>query len=127
MPIVTITVRKPKSSTFKTNVLESVYESLVKAGGAHPKDRFHRVHELDADDLRFDPRFPDLEADRTDDFVLVEVLLGAGRSVRIKRQILEDMMGRLTRRGLNPEHVMVCFQDIPWEAISTGGGRMPHA
>ena len=127
MPIVTITVRRPKSPAFKTNVLESVYESLIEAGGAHPKDRFHRVYELDADDFRFDPRFPDLETDRTDDFVLVEILLGAGRSVKVKKQILKDMMTRLTNRGLNPEHVMVCFQDLPWEAISTGGGRIPHA
>ena len=92
MPIVTITVRKPKSTTFKTNVLESIYESLFEAGGAHPKDKFHRVHELDADDFRFDPRFP-----------------------------------RLAKQGLNSEHVMVFFQDVPWEAISSGGGRIPHA
>ena len=126
MPIVTITVRKPKSKAFKDDVLESIYESLVEAGGAHPQDRFHRVHELDADDFRFDPRFPDLETDRSDDFVLVEILLGAGRSVRIK-QILKDMMERLAKRGLDPEHVMVFFQDVPWESISTGGGRIPHA
>jgi phenylpyruvate tautomerase PptA (4-oxalocrotonate tautomerase family) len=127
VPIVTITVRRPKSTAFKTNVLESVYESLVEAGGAHPKDRFHRVHELDADDFRFDARFPDLETDRSDDFVLVEILLGAGRSVRVKKQILKEMVERLAKRGLNPEHVMVFFQDVPWEAISTGGGRVPHA
>jgi len=127
VPIVTITVRKPKSSAFKTGVLESVYESLVEIGGAHPQDRFHRVHELDADDFRFDARFPDLESDRSDDFVLIEVLLGTGRSVKLKKQILKDMMSRLAGRGLNPEHVMVYFQDVPWESISTGGGRIPHA
>jgi phenylpyruvate tautomerase PptA (4-oxalocrotonate tautomerase family) len=127
MPIVTITVRKPKSAEFKRNVLDSVHEALVEAGGAHAQDRFHRVHELDADNFRFDPRFPDLSADRSDDFVLVEILLGTGRSLRIKRKILEDMMRRLAKHGLNPEHVMVHFQDVPWESISTGGGRIPHA
>jgi len=126
MPIVTVTVRKPKSTAFKTDVLESVYESLVEVGGAHPKDKFHRVHELGAEDFRFDPRFPDLETDRSEDFVLIEILLGAGRSVRIKKQILKDLMARLAKRGLNPEHVMVYFQDVPWESISTGGGRLPH-
>ena len=126
MPIVTITVRKPKSTAFKSSVLDSVYESLVEAGGAHPQDRFHRVHELDADDFRYDARFPDLERDRSDDFVLVEILLGAGRSVRVKKLILKDMMARLAKRGLDPEQVMVFFQDVPWETISTGGGRIPH-
>jgi hypothetical protein len=33
MPIVTLTVRKPKSSAFKTSVLESIHEALVEAGG----------------------------------------------------------------------------------------------
>jgi len=31
MPIVTITVRKPKSAEFKRNVLDSVHEALVEA------------------------------------------------------------------------------------------------
>ena len=126
MPIVTITVRKPKSAAFKSGVLDAIHESLVEAGGAHPQDRFHRVHELDAENFRFDPRFPDLEVDRSDDFVLVEILLGTGRSIRVKRQILKHMMERLANRGLNPDHVMVFFQDVPWESISTGGGRIPH-
>jgi phenylpyruvate tautomerase PptA (4-oxalocrotonate tautomerase family) len=126
MPIVTITVRRPKTTAFKNNVLEAVYASLVEVGGAHPQDRFHRVHELPAEDFRFDPTFPDLNAPRTDDFILVEVLLGTGRSIKLKRQILKDMLERLSRQGLNPEHVMVYFQDVPWESISTGGGRIPH-
>jgi len=36
------------------------------------------------------------------------------------------MMARLAKRGLDPEQVMVFFQDVPWETISTGGGRIPH-
>jgi hypothetical protein len=127
VPIVTITVRKPKSAEFKTNVLESIHEALVEAGGAHPDDRVHRVLELSAEDFRFHPRFPDLQADRTDDFVLVEILLGIGRSVKVKKNVLKEMMARLGQRGLNPEHVMVLFQDLPWESFSTGGGRIPHA
>src|ERR1044072_404395 len=98
-------------------MLDSVYESLVEACGAHPQDRVHRVHELDADDCRNAAHFRDLERDRSENFVLVEILLGAGRSVRVKKLILKDMMARLAKRGLNPEHVMVFFQDVPWESI----------
>ena len=126
MPIVTITVRKPKSSEFKNKVLDSVHAALV-ASGVNPQDKFHRVHELAADDFRFDPKFPDLQSERTDDFVLIEILLGVGRSVKVKRQILKDMMQALANHGLNPENVMVCFQDVPWENWSSGGGRMLHA
>lgn len=126
MPIVTITVRKPKSSTFKAGVLESVHTALV-AAGVDMRDRFHRVHELSADDFQFDPSFPDLTTPRTDDFVLIEILLGVGRSVKIKKQILRNMMQGLLQQGLNPEHVMVCFQDVAWENWAASAGNIPHA
>jgi phenylpyruvate tautomerase PptA (4-oxalocrotonate tautomerase family) len=126
MPIVTITVRKPKSAAFKANVLDSVHAALV-ASGVNPRDRFHRVFELEVDDFRFDPSFPDLKSERSNDFVLIEILLGAGRSVKVKKAILKHMIEGLARCGLDPEHVMVCFQDVPWENWSPGGGRVPHA
>jgi phenylpyruvate tautomerase PptA (4-oxalocrotonate tautomerase family) len=126
MPIVTITVRKPKSNTFKSGIFESIHAALV-AAGTNPNDQFHRVHELSDEDFHFDPSFPDLQSARTDDFVLIEILLGVGRSVKVKKQILHDMMEGLSRHGHNPENIMVCFQDIPWENWSPAGGRMPHA
>ena len=46
MPIVTVTLRKPKSAEFKTRLLDAIQASLVDIG-ANPDDRFHRVLELD--------------------------------------------------------------------------------
>jgi len=126
MPIVTITVRKPKVTAFKTAVLEAVHAALV-GSGANPRDRFHRVLELGADDFRFDPTFPDLASPRGEDFVLIEILLGVGRSVKVKKKIVDDAMTALSRAGLDPEHVMIVFQDVAWENWSPGGGRIPHA
>jgi len=125
MPIITITVRKPKTAAFKDTILEAVQEALVDAG-AHEEDRFHRVHELDEENFRYPPTFPDVKTQRTNDFVLVEILLGTGRSVRLKKQVLAGIVERLSVAGLDPENVMVVFQDIPWENWSPAGGRMPH-
>jgi phenylpyruvate tautomerase PptA (4-oxalocrotonate tautomerase family) len=126
MPIVTITVRKPKTSAFKNTVLDAVAAALVGAG-ANPNDRFHRVIELDPDDFRFDPTFPDLSRPRSDDFVLVEVLLAVGRSVKVKKKIVADIIEALSGKGFDGEHVMIVFQDVAWENWSPGGGRIPHA
>ncbi len=126
MPIVTVTLRKPKSPAFKTMVLSAIHAALVKAG-VNPSDRFHRVLELDAHDFRFDPGFPDVKTERTDDFVLVEILLGLGRSVKVKKQILGDIVQSLSSQGFDPENLMVCFQDVAWENWSPAGGRVPHA
>lgn len=77
MPIVTLTLRKPKTPDFKAKVLEAVHAALVQSG-VNQNDRFHRVIE------------------------------------------------RLAAQGLDPENVMVVFQDVPWENWSPAGGRMPH-
>jgi phenylpyruvate tautomerase PptA (4-oxalocrotonate tautomerase family) len=126
MPIVTITVRKPKSAEFKATVLAAVHEALVGIG-ASPDDRFHRVLELDAENFQFDPTFPDVRTRRTNDFVLVEILLGVGRSVKLKRQVLAAIVERLSKSNFDPENIMVVFQDVAWENWSPAGGRIPHA
>ena len=46
MPLVTGTVRKPKSNEFKTTVLSAVHNALV-ASSVPEKNRFQRVKELD--------------------------------------------------------------------------------
>ena len=35
-------------------------------------------------------------------------------------------MVSLSRQGLNPENVMVCFKETSWENWSFGGGRLIH-
>jgi len=84
VPLVTLTIRRPKATTFKTAVLEAVHATLVSAG-VPETDKFQRVIELDADDFRFDPRYPDLNTERNADFVLIEILWSIGRSVKIRR------------------------------------------
>jgi phenylpyruvate tautomerase PptA (4-oxalocrotonate tautomerase family) len=125
MPLITLTVRKPKTTAFKASVLDAVHGALL-ASGVPPADKFQRVLELDADDFRYDPSYPDAASPRTEDFVLIEILWSVGRSVKIKKKLLEDLMGRLTAAGLNPEHVMVCFKETAWENWAFAGGRVIH-
>jgi len=126
MPLVTVTVRKPKTAAFKSAVLQAVHDSLV-AAGVPEADRFQRVIELDAGDLRFDARYPDVERPRTDDFTLIEVLFSAGRSVKVKRKILADIVAALGKDpGLHPDDVFVVFKETLWENWAFAGGRQIH-
>lgn len=125
MPLITLTIRKPKSSEFKSNALNAVHAALVSSG-VPLTDKFQRVIELDADDFRFDPTYPDLRSARDDNFVLIEILWSVGRSVKIKKKFLDELMATLTRSGLNPENVMVVFKETTWENWSFGGGRLIH-
>jgi phenylpyruvate tautomerase PptA (4-oxalocrotonate tautomerase family) len=125
MPLITLTVRKPKSSEFKSNVLDAVHTALVSSG-VPLTDKFQRVIELDADDFRFDPTYPDLSSERDNDFVLIEILWSIGRSVKVKKKFLDELMATLAKSGFNPEHVMVIFKETTWENWSFGGGRLIH-
>ena len=57
MPLVTVTVQKPKSRAFKDAILAGVHRALIGAG-VPETDRFQRVLEQDAEGFRFDPRYP---------------------------------------------------------------------
>ncbi len=126
MPLVTLTVRRGKDAAFKSAVLNAVHNALV-ASGVPLADRFHRVLELSAEDFRYDASYPDLAAPRTDDFVLIEVLLSTGRSVKVKRKIAVDLIDGLRQSpGLDPDNVMLVFKETLWENWSFGGGRFIH-
>jgi phenylpyruvate tautomerase PptA (4-oxalocrotonate tautomerase family) len=126
MPLVTVTLRRGRSDAFKTSVLGAVHQALV-ASGVPEADRFQRVLELSDESFRFDRTYPDLQSPRTDDFVLIEVLLSTGRSVKVKRKIVSDILDGIDGAlDLDPENVMVCFKEVLWENWSFGGGRFIH-
>jgi len=126
MPLVTLTVRKPKAAAFKSAVLDAVHAALV-GSGVPQADRFQRVIELDADDFRFDAGYLDVATARDADFALIEILWSVGRSVKVRKQMLADLMERLRAAGLDPENVMVCFKETAWENWAFAGGRLIHA
>jgi phenylpyruvate tautomerase PptA (4-oxalocrotonate tautomerase family) len=125
MPLVTLTVQRPKSVEFKTSVLEAVHAALITIG-VPAADRFQRVLELSPEDFRFDPTYPDVQGARDENFVLIEVLLSAGRSVKIKRQFLDTLTAQLSAAGHNPENVMLVFKETTWENWAFAGGRQFH-
>ena len=126
MPLVTVSMRAPKSAEFKSAVLDGVHAALV-ASGVPQTDRFQRVLALEAEDFRFDPSYPDAATPRGEDFVLIEILLSVGRSVKVKRQILTDIISNLrTEPGLDPEHIFVVFKETQWENWAFAAGRQLH-
>jgi phenylpyruvate tautomerase PptA (4-oxalocrotonate tautomerase family) len=127
MPLVTLTVQRPQTAAFKTAVLAAVHQALVSSG-VPQADRFQRVLELGAEDFRFDPSYPDLATPRGSDFVLIEILWSVGRSVKIKRKVIDDIVTAIARDpGVDREHVMIAFKETAWENWSFGGGRILHA
>src|SRR6202045_4306362 len=78
MPFVTFTVRRGLSAADKSRLSEAMLEAQV-AAGYHPADHFHPFLEVDQADLLVDPRFPDSTTDRTDRFMVVEVVISGAK------------------------------------------------
>ena len=125
MPLVTLTVLRPKSAQFKDSALNAIHAALVSVG-VPDADRFHRVLELAPEDFRFDRSYPDVQGKRTDDFMLVEVVLSAGRSVKVKKEFLAHLVAGLRAAGHDPENLMVVFKETTWENWAFAGGRQIH-
>ncbi len=127
MPLVTLTQRAPADAAATRAMLDAVHAALV-ASGVPPADRFQRVLELPPDRFVVDPRYPDLARDRSGRFVLVEVLWSVGRSVKVKRKAVADIVAGVARAGgLDPGDVMVVFIETAWENWAFSHGRLLHA
>ncbi len=126
MPLVTLTTCKPHGADNKSVVLDAIHAALVSVG-VPAADRFQRVIELAPDNVRIDPGYPDVAGARSDNFLLIEILWSVGRSVKVKRGLLADLMARLMAGGIDTEQVMVVFKEVGWENWSFAGGRILHA
>jgi len=127
MPLVTLTLRCPREPAVKRAMLDAVHQALV-ASGVPAADRFQRVIVPAPGDLVVDPRYPDLDRDRDGDAVIVEVLWSVGRSVKVKRKVVADIVAGVARAAsIDPDDVMVVFVETAWENWAFAGGRLLHA
>jgi hypothetical protein len=84
----------------------------MTAQGYHRVDRFHRFLEVDRDDLLLDPRFPNYATDRTDRFMVVEVMISSGRPTRTAATIADEAVRLFGERlHLAPQDILFAFYE----------------
>lgn len=125
MPLITITLLKGRTSDEKKQIADCIQTALVNSG-VPLSDRFQRILELDPENFIFDRTYPDLSVPRTEKFVLIEILFSVGRSVKVKRKILEDLMDGLNNFGVNSNDIMVVFKETAWENWAFSNGEIIH-
>jgi phenylpyruvate tautomerase PptA (4-oxalocrotonate tautomerase family) len=126
MPLVTLTLLKGRTRIQKTEILDSIHDALVKCG-IPQTDRFQRVIELNAEDFVFDRNYPEMKIPRSDDFILIEILLSVGRSVKVKKEILKNLISNLSDHSkIDPRDIMIVFKETQWENWSFESGVQIH-
>jgi hypothetical protein len=111
MPLVTFTLRRGLSAADKSRISEAMLEAQV-AAGYQRADRFHRFLEVDRDDLLVDPRFPDYAADRTDRFMVVEVVISRGQTGVAGAMAEEAVRLFGERLHLAPQDILFVFHEV---------------
>lgn len=112
MPLVTFTVRRGLSATDKSRLSAAMLEAQV-AAGYDRADLFHRFLEVGHDDLLIDPRYPDYPSDRTDRFMIVEIVISSGRRPETAATIADEAVKLFGERlHLAPQDVLFVFSEV---------------
>ncbi len=126
MPLITITLHKGRTSSEKRAIADSIHDALVQSG-IPQTDRFQRFLELSADDFIYDPTYPNLADARSEKFIIIEILLSVGRSVKVKKELLKTLISNLKERAsISPNDVMVVFKETQWENWAFANGEQLH-
>jgi phenylpyruvate tautomerase PptA (4-oxalocrotonate tautomerase family) len=122
MPLVTITMLESVSAPDQRAIADSIHQAIVKAGFPEA-DRFQRILKLGTERFIFDRTHPDLSVPRSERFVLIEILLSAGRTVDFKKDLLAAIVENLGQRpGLAPHDVMGVFIETARENWAFASG-----
>jgi hypothetical protein len=112
MPFVTFTIQRGLSTADKFHLSAAMIEAQV-AAGFQRDDLFHRFLEVNHGDLLSDPRYPDYTTDRTDRFIVVEVIISKGRPTGTAAIFAEEAVRQFRERlHLAPQDVLFIFQEV---------------
>jgi 4-oxalocrotonate tautomerase len=126
VPLVKLYLRKGKSPEYLRSVADAVHQALVAQANVPADDRFQIIHQLDADALIAHPSYGGVT--RSDDLIIIEITLNAGRTVETKKSLYADIARRLQQAAdVRPDDVLVSLVEVTKENWSFGGGRATYA
>ena len=117
MPLVRLEVRQGRSATQKQALLDAAHAALVEALSIPDHDRMQRLVEHAREDF-------ELPTGSSDDFVLVEVTMFAGRSRQAKCRLYRALVRNFGELGVAPTDVFVVLEEPPMDNWGIRGGQM---
>ncbi len=123
MPFVRISFKQSTEPAYRRAVGDSVHAALV-ATGVPAQDHF-QVLSGDGEDLVYDPSYLGIE--RSDGIVIIQIFLGAGRTLEKKRAIYREIVDRLVRdHGIRAQDVFINLIETGLENWSFGNGQAQY-
>lgn len=125
MPLVRISLRAGKPAQYRRAIGNGIHRAMVESLAVPEHDRFQIISEHDADGLVYDPSY--LGINRSDDVVLVQITLSAGRKPKQKRDFFARAAELLVQDpGLKAEDLFLNLVEVAWENWSFGQGKSQY-
>jgi 4-oxalocrotonate tautomerase len=125
MPLVRISVYEQMKAERRRAIAASVYDAMRATLGIPDNDRFIVISGHSGDNISIDPHFMGMQ--RTEDFVLINVTLRAGRSVEVKQNFYREVARLLEQRAaIAPDNVMIVLTPNGLEDWSFGRGEAQY-
>jgi 4-oxalocrotonate tautomerase len=126
MPLVRVALRKGKSPQYRRAVSDSIHRAMVETIKVPEPDKFQIITEHDDSGLIYDPSY--LGISRSDDVLLIQITLNAGRTLEAKKAFYARLVQLLRESpGVRPEDVLVNLVEVAKENWSFGNGIAQYA
>jgi phenylpyruvate tautomerase PptA (4-oxalocrotonate tautomerase family) len=126
MPLVRIALVEGKSDDYRKKVSHAVHQAMVETMNVPPLDRFQIITSVPKADFIYDPGYLDIS--RTDDLIMIQVTLNAGRTVELKKAFYKRVVELLVQEvKIRPQDVLINLVEVGKENWSFGNGVAQYA
>ena len=126
MPLVRISLLAGKPESHKRKVSDAVHRALVETIAIPAQDRFHIITEHTKPDFIYDPQY--LNISRTDDVVIIQITMSAGRTLEVRKSLYRRVADLLNQEaGVRKEDVFINLVETAKENWSFGNGEAQYA
>jgi phenylpyruvate tautomerase PptA (4-oxalocrotonate tautomerase family) len=126
MPLVRISLLHEKTDEYKKRVADAVHQAMVETLNVPPLDRFQVITEHAQSEFVYDAQY--LNISRTDQLIMVQITLNAGRSTELKKAFYKRLSDLLAQQvKLRREDLLVNLVEVSKENWSFGNGEAQYA
>jgi phenylpyruvate tautomerase PptA (4-oxalocrotonate tautomerase family) len=126
MPLVRISLIAGKPESYRQKISDVVHRAMVETVNVPAQDRFQIITEHGKSDFVYDAQY--LNIPRTDDLVIIQITLNAGRTTELKKALYRRIADLLNQEaGLRKEDVFINLVEVAKENWSFGNGEAQYA
>jgi 4-oxalocrotonate tautomerase len=117
---------RSKPESHKQKISDVVHRAMVETVNVPPLDRFQIITEHSKGDFIYDAQY--LNIARTDDLVIIQITLNAGRTTELKKALYRRIAELLhLEAGIRKEDVFISLVEVSKENWSFGNGEAQYA